>query len=123
MPAENQSRREEPGELLEALPGTLDYFNPVENRRPPWDPKDLTPIVMVAIVAAFDFILLSSPQKLSARLGFYTPFVMPPVFLLFALIYAIFSKPKPGWTLVSGAFLSAVGLTLHIAIPAAIFFF
>lgn len=122
MPAENQNCGRETNSLSEPSDETLDYFNPVENARSPWDPKELIPFVIVMLVAGYDFLALTWPRAISAHLGFFVPFVIPPIALLCALLYAVWSKPEPGWTLVLGAFVCGIGLFLHVGIPAAIYF-
>ena len=122
MPAENQNCGRETNSLSEPSDETLDYFNPVENARSPWDPKELIPFVIVMLVAGYDFLALTWPRAISAHLGFFVPFVIPPIALLCALLYAVWSKPEPGWTLVLGAFVCGIGLFLHVGTPAAIYF-
>lgn len=105
MATGNQCGGGERSDLSVVSGGKLDYFNPTENHRARWDPKELIPFVIVMLVVGYDFIALNWPRSISAHLGFFVPFVIPPVALLCALLYAVWSKPEPGWTLVLGAFL------------------
>ncbi len=109
MSTGNQSSGREP-----ASP-PLQYFTPPVNRRPPWNPRDLLPTVLVLLVLGFD-LLMAYFDQLSNDRGLYIVAVLPPVVLLGIAAYAFRPKPRRSLTWVLGALFAAAVLVVHVTL-------
>jgi hypothetical protein len=87
MPTGNQSSGGEP-----AAP-PLQYFTPLINGRPAWDPRDLLPTILVLLVLGFD-LLMAYLDQLSNDRGLYIVAILPPVVLLGIAAYAFRAPTK-----------------------------